>query len=46
MFIRKEDVAEAKRRIKRYAEFKKLTSELVEACVVLARKKGLKSDSA
>jgi hypothetical protein len=46
MFIRKEDVAEAKRRIERYAELKKLTMELVEACVVLARKKGLKSDSA
>lgn len=42
MFIRKEDVAEAKRRIRRYAEFKKLTTELVEACVALARKNGLK----
>ena len=36
MFIRKEDVAEAKRRIKRYAEFKKLRTLIFESWVGLS----------
>ena len=41
MFIKKHDLAEARRRIKRYGQFKKLCNELVHADVVLARKNGL-----
>lgn len=41
MFIRKEDLAEARRRIKRYAQFKTLSRKLVQADVVLCRKTGL-----
>lgn len=42
MFIRKEDVAEARKRVKRYQEFKKLTMELVQAYVDLVRSEGLR----
>lgn len=42
MFIRKEDVAEARRRVKRYQEFKKLTMELVQVYVDLIRSEGFK----
>jgi Family of unknown function (DUF6788) len=42
MFIKKEDVSEAHRRIKRYQEFKALCLELTHAYVALARKNGLK----
>ena len=45
MFVKKDDVAEARRRIERYAEFKKLTTELVVACVAMARKNGFRRDS-
>lgn len=45
MFVKKEDVAEARRRIERYAEFKKLTTELVVACVAMARKNGFRGDA-
>jgi hypothetical protein len=41
MFIKKEDVAEARRRIKRYREFKELSFELVQAYIDLARENGL-----
>ena len=41
MFIRKLDLVEARRRIKRYGQFKILCSELVHAHVALARKEGL-----
>lgn len=41
MFIRKRDLAEARRRIKRYAQFKALCKELVQADVELCRKTGL-----
>jgi Family of unknown function (DUF6788) len=40
MFIRKQDINEARRRIKRYQELKKLLFELVQAYVDLARIKG------
>jgi hypothetical protein len=40
MFIKKEDVAEARKRVKRYKEFKKLTMELVQAYVDLSRSEG------
>jgi len=42
MFIKKEDVAEARKRVKRYQEFKKLTMELVQAYVDLVRSEGLR----
>jgi hypothetical protein len=41
MFIKKEDLAEARRRLKRYAQFKSLCKELVQADVDLCRKTGL-----
>lgn len=41
MFIKKEDIAEARRRIKRYKQFKELSFELVQANIDLARKNGL-----
>lgn len=41
MFIKKQDLPEARRRIKRYGQFKKLCNELVLAQVALARKDGL-----
>ncbi len=40
MFIRKQDVNEARRRIKRYQELKELIFELVQAYVDLVRIKG------
>jgi len=40
MFIRKEDVVEARKCVKRYGEFKKLTMELVQAYVDLIRSEG------
>lgn len=40
MFIKKEDVAEARKRVKRYQEFKKLTIDLVQAYVDLSRSEG------
>ena len=40
MFLKKEDVPEARRRIKRYQRFKTLCSDLVRAYVNLARKSG------
>ncbi|MBI4690687.1 MAG: hypothetical protein HY754_10560 [Nitrospirae bacterium] len=42
MFIKKEDVAEVRRRVKRYQEFKKLTIELIRAYVDLVRSEGLR----
>lgn len=42
MFLKKTDIAEARRRIQRYQHFKKLCFELVEANVELARKNGFK----
>jgi len=41
MFIKQNDVAEARRRIKRYKQFKELSFELVQAYVDLARVNGL-----
>ncbi len=41
MFIKKEDLPEAHRRIKRYAQFKTLRKEMVQADVALCSKKGL-----
>ena len=41
MFLKKEDIIEARRRIKRYQEFKNMSFELVKACVALARKNGI-----
>lgn len=40
LFIKKEMLAEAKRRVKRYHEFKQLSSELVQASIDLVRKHG------
>jgi hypothetical protein len=41
MFIKADDVAEARRRVKRYKEFKELSFELVQAHVDFAREHGL-----
>ena len=41
MFIKKEDLAEARRRLKRYAQFKALCTELVQADVVWCRRSGM-----
>lgn len=40
MFIKKEDLPEVHRRLKRYQQFKVLCSDLVHAHVALARKAG------
>ena len=40
MFIRKEDVVEARKCVKQYGEFKKLTLEPVQAYVDLIRSEG------
>lgn len=42
MFIKEQDVTEARRRIMRYKQFKQLSFELVQASVDLARQDGLK----
>jgi hypothetical protein len=39
MFIKKDDIAEAMRRIRRYQQFKELCFKLVDACVALAKEK-------
>jgi hypothetical protein len=41
MFIKQDEVAEARRRISRYKQFKELSFELVRAYVDLARENGL-----
>jgi hypothetical protein len=41
MFIKKDEVDEAKKRIKSYQQFKELRTKLVEAYVDLARNNGL-----
>jgi len=40
MFIKKENLPEARRRLKRYQQFKTLCSDLVHAYVALARRAG------
>lgn len=40
MFIKKEDIPEVRRRIKRYKRFKSLTTELIQAHIALVRKNG------
>lgn len=40
MFIRKQDISEARKRVKRYQEFKKLTTELIRTYVDLIRANG------
>ena len=42
MFIKKNDLPEVRRRLKRYQKFKVLSTELVHAHVALARKVGFK----
>ena len=42
MFIKKKDVVEARKRVKRYQEFKGLTMDLVQAYVDLIRTEGFK----
>ena len=41
LFVRKADLAEARRRCRRYQEFKALSTELVRANIALTRKSGL-----
>ncbi|HAM49919.1 MAG TPA: hypothetical protein DCP92_04210 [Nitrospiraceae bacterium] len=40
MFIRKADITEARKRVKRYQEFKKLSKELIQAYVDSIRENG------
>jgi hypothetical protein len=40
MFIKKNDLPEARRRLTRYRQFKRLSTELVQAHIVLTRKTG------
>ena len=40
MFIKKEDLPEVRRRLKRYQQFKTLCAELVHAYIALTRKSG------
>ncbi len=42
MFIKKEDLSEARKRVQNYQEFKKLTKELVQAYVDLIRSNGFR----
>ena len=44
-FIKKEDVPEVKRRIKRYKRFKELCVEITRAYVDLARKEGFRKET-
>ncbi len=43
LFIKKEDLAEVRRRITRYHQFKALTTDWVHACIALARTQGFRS---
>ena len=45
MFLKKEDLPEARRRLKRYQQFKTLCSDLVHAYVALTRKTGFERSS-
>ncbi len=45
MFIKKEDLPEARRRLKRYQQFKTLCTDLVHAYVALTRKTGFERSS-
>ncbi len=42
MFIKKEDISEARKRVRNYQEFKKLTTELIQAHVDLIRSNGFR----
>lgn len=42
LFIRKEDLSEARKRVRNFQEFKKLTTELIQANVALIRKNGFR----
>ena len=42
MFIKKEDLSDARKRVQNYQEFKKLTTELVQAYVDLLRSDGFR----
>lgn len=40
LFVKREDLSEARKRVRRYQEFKKLITELIQANVELIRKNG------
>ncbi len=44
MFIKKPDISEARKRVRNYQEFKKLTTALVQAHVNLIRSNGFRRD--
>ena len=44
MFVKKEDLAEARRRLKRYKQFKVLNVELVQAHIALTRRIGFSKE--
>ena len=45
LFVQKEDLGEVRRRLKRYQQFKRLTTAWVQACLTLARKQGFRGAS-
>jgi hypothetical protein len=45
LFIQKKDLAEVRRRLQRYHQFKMLTTDWVQACLALARKQGFRGTS-
>jgi len=44
LFIKQEDISEARKRVRNYQKFKKLTAELVQAHVDLIRSNGFRRD--
>lgn len=44
MFVKKDDLFEVRKRIESYKEFKRLTIELVQANIVMARKNGFRGE--
>ena len=44
MFIKKQDISEARKRVRNYQEFKKLTTELIQSHVDLIRSNGFRRD--
>ena len=45
LFIKKEELAEARLRVRRFRRFKLLNAKLLQACLELARKQGLSTQA-
>ncbi len=46
LFVQKDDLGEVRRRLKRYQQFKALTTVWVQACLALARQQGFRGSGA